>query len=413
MQVLYGRCCGIDVHKKSVTACVLVTGADGQVTAVVRTFGTMTDTLRQLSAWLHAQQVACIALESTGVYWQPVFNVLEEEGHSVVLVNPQHLARVPGRKTDIADSRWLADLLRHGLLKASFIPPADIRVLRDLTRYRRTLVGERAQEVNRVQKVLEGANIKLGDVASDVLGVSGRAMLAAIAAGEEDPAVLAELAQGRLREKLALLRRALEGRVRPHHRVLLRALLDHILFLEDSLEELDAEVQRVLLPFAAQMVLLQSVPGVSRVAAASILAEIGADMSRFVSAAPLASWAGVCPGTKQSGGKRFRSPTTKGNVWLRGVLGQAAWAAIRTKETAFGARFRRVARRQGKQKAVVAVMHHLLVVIYIMLRDQTPYREAGADYYSPQDTQHRVTHHLQQLEHLGYTVTLTPKEDAA
>ncbi len=184
MQVLYGRCCGIDVHKKSVTACVLVSGGDGQVTAQVRTFGTMTDTLRQLSAWLHAQQVACVALESTGVYWQPVFNVLEEAGHTVVLVNPQHLARVPGRKTDVADSRWLADLLRHGLLTASFIPPAAIRALRDLTRYRRTLVGERAQEVNRVQKVLEGANIKLGDVASDVLGVSGRAMLEAIVAGE-------------------------------------------------------------------------------------------------------------------------------------------------------------------------------------------------------------------------------------
>jgi transposase len=363
MDVVYARCCGIDVHKKSVTACVLVSGARGQVSATVRSFGTMTDTLQQLSAWLREQQVECVALESTGVYWWPVFNLLEEAGHAVVLVNPQHLQRVPGHKTDVADSRWLADLLRHGLLRASFVPPAAIRALRELTRYRTTQVRARAAEVNRVQKVLEGANIKLGDVASDVLGVSGRAMLEAIVAGEEDPAVLAELAQGRLREKLAELRRALEGRVRAHHRVLLRALLDHILFLEESIEQLDAEIERALVPFAAQMQLLQSIPGVSRLAAARILAEIGPEMSHFASAAHLASWAGVCPGNKQSGGTRFRAPVTKGNVWLRGVLGQVAWAAIRTKETSFGARYRRLARRQGKQKAVVAVMHNLLVVI--------------------------------------------------
>lgn len=412
MQVVYERCAGLDVHQKTVVACVLVSGPDGTIQETVRTVSTMTADLEQLSRWLTEQQVACVALESTGVYWVPVFTLLEEAGHQVVLVNPQHMKAVPGHKTDIADSKWLADLLRHGLLKASFIPPAAIRELRELTRYRKTLVGERSQEINRLQKVLESANIKLAVVASDILGVSGRQMLEALAAGEDDPEVLAAFAKRRLRAKLEQLRQALEGRVKPHHRVLIRALLEHISFLQASLEQLDEEVGRRLAPFQRAMVALQSVPGVSKTAAAAIIAEIGVDMDRFHSGKHLASWAGVCPGNRQSGGRRLSGATTNGNVWLRGILGQMAWAAVRTKGSSFGARFRRIARRQGTQKALVAVMHNLLTVIYAVLRDGVLYQELGADYYQPQDPARRAHAHVRHLEQLGYTVTLTP-EDAA
>ena len=405
MDVLRERCAGLDVHKKTVVACVLVS-AGGRVRKEVRTFGTMTRDLEGLSAWLTEQAVMEVALESTGVYWWPVFNILEEGGHAVLLVNPQHVKHVPGRKTDVKDSEWLADLLRHGLPRASFIPPAAIRDLRDLTRYRATQVRLQSAEAQRLQKVLEGANLKLAAVASDVLGASGRAMLAAVAAGEEDPETLADLAKGALRAKLEALQRALEGRVKDHHRVLLRTILDHILFLERAIAQLDQEVAQALGPFAPQIALLESLPGLRRTAAAAILAEVGADMSRFPTAAHLASWAGLCPGNKQSGGKRLSSRITKGNVWLRGILGEVAWAAIRTKGTACGARYRRICRRQGKQKALVAVMHHLLTVIYALLRDQTPYRELGPEYYQhahPERTKARL---LRQLTQLGYTVTL-------
>lgn len=412
MQVVYERCAGLDVHQKTVVACVLVSRPDGTAQDTVRTFSTMTADLVRLAAWLREQQVACVALESTGVYWLPVYTLLEEAGHTVVLVNPQHMKAVPGHKTDIADSTWLADLLRHGLLKASFIPPAAIRELRALTRYRKTLVGERSQEINRLQKVLESANIKLAVVASDILGVSGRQMLEALAAGEDDPAVLAEFAKRSLRAKLDQLRQALEGRVKPHHRTLIRALLDHIGFLQASIEQLDEEVGRRLAPFQRAMVALQSVPGVSKTAAAAIIAEIGVDMDRFHSGKHLASWAGVCPGNRQSGGRRLSGATTHGNVWLRGILGQMAWAAIRTKGSSFAARFRRIARRQGKQKALVAVMHNLLTVIYAVLRDGVPYRELGPEYYQPQHPAHCARAHVRHLEQLGYTVTLAPKDAA-
>jgi transposase len=412
MQVVLERCAGLDVHKRSVVACVLRSREDGTVEEQVRTFGTMTVDLEALSRWLGERQVEQVALESTGVFWWPVFNVLEEAGLAMLLVNPHHVKAVPGRKTDVADSKWLADLLRHGLLQPSFIPPASIRQLRELTRYRKALVRERTQEVNRLQKVLESANIKLAAVATDILGVSGRRMLTALADGEEDPEVLADLAKGQLRKKLEVLGRALEGRVQPHHRVLIRSILQHISFLEGAIEELEAEVGRALAPFQHQMVLLQSIPGVSRTAAATIIAEIGTDMSRFASSGHLASWAGVCPGNRQSGGKRLSGKTTNGNVWLRGLLGEVAWAAVRQRDTAFGARFRRLARRQGKQKAVVAVMHSLVRVIYVMLRDQVPYQEAGPDYYRPEDPQRATRRHIHQLEHLGYTVTLAPKDAA-
>jgi transposase len=413
MQVLHERCAGLDVHKKSVVACVLSGAERGRVVREARTFGTMTRDLEALSAWLRERQVEQVALESTGVYWWPVFNILEEVGLSVILVNPQHIKQVPGRKTDVKDSEWLADLLRHGLVRASFIPPAEIRELRELTRYRKTLVQERSQEVNRLQKVLESANIKLAAVASDVLGVSGQRMLEALANGEEDPEVLAEMAVGKLRDKLEALRLALEGRVKPHHRLLVRAILEHVSFLERSLAHLDEEVRRRLAPFARQQQLLAGLPGVGERGAAALLAELGTDMSRFPSAAHLASWAGVCPGNKQSGGKRLSGATTKGNTWLRGLLGEMAWAAIRQKDTACGARYQRLKRRLGTQKALVAVMHHLLVVIYSVLRDLRPYQELGPDYYQPGDPQRRQRQAVRRLEQLGFSVTLTPKDAAA
>jgi transposase len=406
MDVVYARCAGLDVHKKSVVACVLVSGGTRGVRKQVKTFGTMTQDLEALSAWLTELRVEQVALESTGVYWWPVFNILEEGGHAVMLVNPQHFRQVPGRKTDVQDSAWLADLLRHGLLRASFIPPVAIRDLRDLTRYRATQVRMRSAEAQRLQKVLEGANLKLANVASDVLGASGRAMLAALAAGEDDPETLAALAKGALRQKLEALQRALEGRVKPHHRRLLDVILAHILFLERTIAQLDQEVATAVLPFAAAMALLDSLPGVGPVAAAAILAEIGADMSRFGSADHLASWAGVCPGNKQSGGRRLSSQSTNGNAWLRGILGEVAWAAIREHGTSFGARYRRICRRQGKQKALVAVMHNLLTIIYAMLRDHTPYQELGPDYYQQGDPEQTKRRLVRQLEHLGYTVSL-------
>ena len=412
MEVVHERCAGLDVHKKTVVACVLVSGPQGTVHATVQTFPTMTADLERLSAWLVEQRVSNVALESTGVYWVPVYNLLEEAGLAVSLVNPQHMRAVPGRKTDVADSKWLADLLRHGLLRASFIPPVAIRELREVVRYRTTLVRERTQEVNRLQKVLESANIKLAAVATDILGVSGQLMLEALAAGEEDPEALAELAQRKLRAKLDQLRQALDGRVKGHHRTLIRALLAHITFLQGAVEELDAEVGRRLVPMQQAVQHLDSIPGVSAVAAAAIIAEIGVDMSRFASDKHLASWAGTCPGNKQSGGKRLSGKTTRGDVWLRAILGQVAWAAIRKKGSSFGARYRRIAKRQGKQKALVAVMHSLLRVIYAVLRDGVPYQELGPEYYQPQDAARRARAAVRQLEQLGYTVVAPPTQAA-
>jgi transposase len=412
MDVMYERCAGLDVHKKTVVACVLVTQSawKGKVHKQVRTFSTLTEDLVRLGGWLREQGVEQVALESTGVYWWPVFTILEEAGLAVILVNPHHIKAVPGRKTDVKDSEWLADLVRHGLVRASFIPEAAIRHLRELTRYRKVQVRERAAEINRLQKVLESANIKLAAVASDVLGASGRLMLAALAAGEEDPDVLADLAKGKLRDKLVQLRQALEGRVLPHHRVLIRQIMDHILYLEAAIGRLDAEVAKATAPFAPQVTLLRTLPGVSSVAAPAILAEIGVDMGRFASAKHLASWAGVCPGNRQSGGKRLSGKTTHGNVWLRAILGEVAWAAIKQEGTSFGARYRRIARRQGKQKALVGVMHQLLTVSYSVLRDQEPYRELGPDYYQASDPQRQQRRHIRGLELLGFAVTLTPNE---
>jgi len=411
MRVVYERCCGLDVHKRTVVACALLSQADGTVTREVRTFGTMTADLLALSDWLSAQQITVVAMESTGVYWKPVYQLLEE-GRTLLLVNPEHLKRVPGRKTDVKDAEWLADLLRHGLLSASFIPPQPVRDLREVVRDRQTLVQERAEEVNRLQKVLESANLKLASVATDVLGVSGRAMLEALLGGEQDPEALAELARGRLRAKLPELRAALEGRVRPIHLVQLRVLLAHIAFLETALDELQREIERLLGPFAEAVALAQTLPGVAQTAASALVAEIGTDMSRFASHKPLASWAGVCPGNKQSGGKRLSGKTTHGNPWLRSILAEVAWAISHTSGNYLSAQFHRIARRRGKQRAVVAVSHSVLVILYHMWRDQQPYQDLGADYLDQLDRAHVERRYVHRLEQLGYTVTLSPKEAA-
>jgi transposase len=408
VEIVHARCCGLDVHKKSVVACVLITQPDGQVRRHVRTFKTMTVDLLALSDWLNHLGVTQVALESTGVYWRPVFNVLEDDARTLLLVNPQHMRAVPGKKTDVRDSEWLADLLRHGLLRASFIPPAPVRAVRELTRYRKTLVQQRADEANRLQKTLEGANLKLAAVASDVLGVSGRAMLAALIDGERDPDVLADLARGVLRAKLPQLRQALLGKVQPHHVVLISRILAHVEFLEDAIAQVQEQIERCLTSFEEPLQLLQTIPGVGAVAAAAILAEIGTDMSRFPSAGHLASWAGLCPTNKESAGKRLKGPMNRGNVWLRGIMGEVAWASVKRHATYFSAQFHRLARRRGRNKAIVAVAHSLLVVIYHVLQTRQPYAELGVDYFNRPDTGRIQRHHVRRLEQLGYTVTLTP-----
>jgi transposase len=311
---------------------ILLTQAGGKATKTTRTFSTMTADLLAVAAGLDQEHIEQVAIESTGVYWWPVFNLLEE-GRVITLVNPQHVKAVPGHKTDVKDREWLADLLRHGLLKARFIPPRPIRDLRELTRYRKTLIQERAQEVNRLQKVLESANIKLAAVASDVVGASARRMLEALIRGEQDVEAMAQLAHARMRRRLPELRQALVGVVRPHHRVLLRRMLDHIDFLEAAITQVQTEIDDRFQPSAAATALLQSIPGVNPVtAAAAILAEIGVDTTRFPSAKHLASWAGLCPGNKPSGGKRLQAGINQGNRWLRGALGEVAWAISHTKD---------------------------------------------------------------------------------
>jgi transposase len=374
MEILYHCCAGLDVHKKTVVACIRRLGPDKQAEDLVRTFGTMTGELLELADWLAAHSVVHVAMESTGVYWKPVFHLLEDR-FQVLLVNAQHIKQVPGRKTDVKDCQWIAQLLQHGLLRASFVPPQPIRELRDLTRQRSQLVGERASVSNRIQKVLEDANIKLSSVASDVLGVSGRAMIAALIGGETEPDRLAELARRRLRGKIPQLRQALKGHVTEHHRFLLRTLMDHVRHLEELLGRLDQRIEEAMSPFAQAVDRLVTIPGVDRRAAEVIVAEIGTDMTKFPGAGHLSSWAGMCSGNHQSAGKRQSGRTTPGDRWLRQVLVQAAWAASHTKKTFLSATYHRWAKRMGRKRALVALGHKILVLIYELLTDQTTYQE--------------------------------------
>lgn len=411
MHAMYERCCGLDVHKASVVACVLVSGGDGPVRKEVRAFRTTTDALLALGDWLREVGVTHVALEATGVYWQPVWNLLEGE-FALLLVNPQHIKAVPGRKTDVRDAEWLADLLRHGLVRGSFVPGREQRDLRALTRYRAQLVGERTAEVNRLQKTLEGANVKLAAVASNVMGVSARAMLEALVAGEADAAALAGLARGRLREKRAELELALHGRFGPHERFLVAEQLAHIDYLDAAMERVGAEVAARLAPVEAAVVRLDGIPGIGRRTAEGLLAELGTDLARFPSAGHLASWAGMCPGNHESAGKRQSGRTRKGNPWLRTLLVEAAQAAGRTKGTYLGAHYRRLAARRGKKRAAVAVGHSILVIIYHLLTEERDYEDLGAQFFDERDRQRVERRLVRRLEALGYAVTLEPGESA-
>jgi len=410
LTVLYDRCAGLDVHKLTVVACLLLTAPSGKVSRQMRTFATTTAGLRALAEWLASQGVTHVAMESTGVYWRPVFNILEAR-FQVILVNAQHMKAIPGHKTDIKDSEWIADLLRHGLLKASFIPPKPIRDLRDLLRSRKTLVQQRAQAINRVQKVLETANIKLSSVATDVLGKSGRDMLDARLSGVSDADTLAEYARGRLRAKLPALREALDGRVDATHRVLLRQLLDLIDFLQAQLDTLSGEIDHLLAPEEELLTRLMQIPGIGRLAAAAIIAEIGTSMDLFPSAKHLASWAGLAPGNKQSGGKRLRTATTKGNTHLRAVLAEVVWVISHTKDNYLSAQYHRLARRIGAKRAIVAVSHSLLTIIYHMLRTKQDYHDLGTHFFETLDTTRQRDTAVRRLEALGYKVILEEKKE--
>jgi transposase len=378
---------------------------DTAVHKEIRTFGTMTEELLQLADWLTAAGCTHVAMESTGVYWKPIYNLLEGS-FALLLVNARHIKQVPGRKTDVRDCEWIADLLRHGLLRTSFVPDRPQRELRELTRYRTSLIRERGAEVNRVQKTLEGANIKLGSVATDVLGVSGRQMLAALAAGSGDAAALAELAKGKLRDKLPQLERALTGRVGAHQRFLLAQQLAHLAALDELIERVSTEVTERLRPFAAALARLDTIPGVGLRTAETLVAEIGTDLGRFPTAAHLASWAGMCPGNDESAGKRRSGTTRKGDTWLRSALLEAAQAAGRTRGTYLAAQYRRLAARRGKKKALVAVGHSILVIAYHVLTQATEYHDLGPIFFDQRDEQ-RVTRRLvDRLQALGYAVHL-------
>jgi len=405
MDLLIQRCAGLDVHQATVVATVRVPDEQGGRRSVTETFGTMTPDLLALREWLQAYGVTHVALESTGVYWKPVYYVLED-GFTLLLINMQELKHVPGRKSDVRDSEWLAQLLECGLLKASFVPPPVIRELRDLTRYRVQQVRDRAQEVNRLCKVLEDAGLKLTSVATDVMGASGRAMLRALVAGTTDPTVLAELARGALRKKLPALRRALQGRFRRHHAFLIEQIFAKIDFLDESLDRLTAEIDSRLGPFEPMLANLDTIPGVNRIGAISIVAETGGDMRRFPSAGHLCSWGAMCPGQNESAGKRRSGKTRKGNRYLRQTLIQAALGATRKTASALQARYHRVKRHRGHKKAVVAVGHQILEIAYYIMRDGTTYAELGPDYFNRRDAERAVRRHVRQLEALGFHVTI-------
>jgi transposase len=405
MDQLIDRVAGLDVHKATVVATVRIPAADGGRQSRTETVGTMTADLIALRDWLQAYGVTHVALESTGVYWKPIYYVLEDT-FQLLLINMLELKHVPGRKTDVKDSEWLAQLLECGLLKASFVPPPAIRELRDLTRYQVQQVRDRAQEVNRLYKVLEDAGIKLSSVATDVMGASGRAMLDALLQGTTDPAVLAELARGRLRQKLPALRRALQGRFRRHHAFLVEQILAKIDFLDETLDRITAELDERLAPFAPMLANLDTIPGVNRATAVSILAETGGDMTRFPTAGHLCSWAAMCPGHDESAGKRRSGKTRRANRYLRAALIQSALGASHAKGTALQARYYRVKRHRGHKKAVVAVGHQILEIAYYLMRDGVTYDELGADYFDRRHADRAVRRHVRQLETLGFHVTI-------
>jgi transposase len=405
MRAIYERVAGLDVHKKVIVACVRILLADGNWQVEKRNFGTMTVDLLALSDWLMSHEISHVAMESTGEYWKPVFNILENN-FEVIIVNAQHISKVPGRKTDQSDAEWIAELMQYGLLKASFVPPLGQRELRELTRYRSTFVRERATLANRVQKVLESANIKLASVASDVLGVSGRAMLNALIDGKATPGEMAELAKGRMREKREVLNKALEGRVKAHHRFVLSELLCQIDNFDEAIARFDEQIKEFCRPFEEAVTQLDTIPGVARQTAEIIVSEIGVDMTRFPTADHLAAWAGVAPGNNESAGKRRSGKTRPGNKALRAALNQAAHSAAHTRNTYLSAQYQRLAARRGQKKAIVAVMHSILVISYHLIQRNEPYRELGGDYFDKRKPEATAKRLVKRLEQLGFQVSL-------
>jgi transposase len=401
--IVHRRCCGLDVHKDQIAACVRWAEDNGEIEQETRVFGTTTEQLRNLGNWMRGHNVHLVAMESTGVYWRPVWNVLEGD-FQLKLANSQHIRNIPGKKTDKKDGAWIAKLLQHDLVPASFVPGTQIQELRELTRARARLVQEKTAVANRIQDVLENANIKLASVASDILGRSGRAMLEQIIAGESDPTRLAELAKAQLRGKIPRLRLALEGRIREHHRFSLRQLMDHLEFLEGKIFVIEEELRRRSQPYQDAIQLWMTIPGVRWLIAVTLAAEIGVDMQQFPSAAQLASWAGVCPGNNESGGKRKSGKTRKGSVWLRRALCEAAWAASRTRNTYLSAQYRRIAAKRGQKRASLAVAHSILVVAYHLLKNKVPYQELGGDYFDRIRTTGLKRYYLKRLEQLGVSV---------
>jgi transposase len=416
MDTLFTNVAGLDVHRKSIACAVRCRQPSGKLLSQVRSCGTMTRDLRALADYLQGLGVTHVALEATGVLWKPVWNIFEGR-FTLLLVNPRHLKKVPGRKTDVRDAEWIAQLLQCGLLRGSFVPPRPVRQLRDLTRQRAQLAGEHTRVVNRIHKLLEDANIKRGAVASDVLGKSGRAMLVALLNGEQNPQKLAELALGRLRGKIPQLQQALEGHFSEHHRFLLRRLLSHVSYLEGQSEQFSAHIAgrlNELLP-AAVVQRLDRVPGVNRTTIENVIAEIGTDMRVFPDEHHLSSWCGMCPGNEESAGRRLRSRTRKGNRWLRRALAEAAWAASHVKDSYLSAQYRRLAGRRGKKRALVAVGHSLLVILYHVLKNNVEYQDLGPDYFERLEPERLRRYLVRRLQGLGYDVTLAPKaaEDSA
>jgi len=412
MEEVFTCCAGLDVHKESIEACVRRIEPNGRLHQETRHWGTMTGDLLAMAEWMTAQGVTQVAMESTGVFWKPIFNILENR-FSVLLVNARHIKQVPGRKSDIRDCQWIAQLLQHGLLKGSFIPPRSQRDLRDLTRYRTQLANEKVRTANRIHKVLEDTNIKLSSVATDILGISGRAMLEALIRGEENPVKLADLAQRRLRGKIPQLERALQGHLTEHHRFMLQLLWKQLADQEKLIDELDDKIKKQARPLAAELDRLDAIPGVDRRVAEVVLAEVGANMQPFPSHENLASWAGMSPGNEESAGKRQRRRITPGNRWLKRTLAQAAWAASHVKNSYLASQYRRLASRRGKKRALIAVGHSMLVIVYHMLKAGTTYADLRGDFFDHLEPKRLTHYYITRLERLGYKVTLESYAPAA
>ena len=408
MDVVVERCCGLDVHKDTVVACVRTPGKGGRRDQETRTFGTMTRDLLALRDWLVAMGVTLVGMESTGVYWKPAYYLLED-AMECWLLNARHLRNVPGKKTDVLDAEWICQLVEHGLVRPSFVPPRPIRELRDLTRYRKAQIEERGREAQRLDKVLQDAGIKLSSVATDILGKSGRDMLGALVSGTRDPEVLADLARGRLRAKLPALREALSGRFSGHHALLVGEVLAKLDYLDEAIGRLSEGIDRLIAPFEPEIELLDTIPGVDRRTAETLIAEIGVDMARFGNSARLASWAGLCPGLDESAGKRRSGRTRKGSKWLGTALAEAAEAAGRSKGTYLGAQFQRLRGRLGHAKARKAVAHSILVAAFHILDRGVPYHDLGADWFAKRRPEAHARRLARQIEALGYQVSLQPR----